>query len=640
MADIEFDADSARALATAARAAARTLRGQGGARSSAVTSALTDFDGSYADRFRDAAVVEAEDRGRLVGVLTDLASAVDRSILVAEHERDRVRSRAAWQDRESARRAAGVHALAGPFSGAAVSVWDALTDPEPSSEPLPRPVVDAEFRGRERSRYGTGARGGRSSADPAALRGFVSATSGLDTAASGEATRVRAAWSRFRSSCAWVQVDRGSMPAGFDRYVHENDEARSWITKVAQAFEDAGGNGALSDAVLDIAAVGRAAPAVQGLLAAGLTPAAVAAKWAALGLTKADVSALRALPTSVLSELGNLEGIPYWAKSAANVVVLNQRMADVELEIDRLQSMVASAGDGSRVLAQQLTTLRSDLRSLRNINATLNEKRFDGPRYLISLTDDEPPLAAVSIGDLDTADSVTWAVPGMNTTTADMSSWTTAAQNIYDQQNRRGNAPDRAVVAWIGYDAPTPSEVLFMSKATKGGAQLAASIRGLASVRPGHTPETNIVAHSYGTTTAAVALAEDDVSVDRFVALGSAGLPDNIKTADDLHAGHVYASQAKDAPLGHVGQGDEWASFGRDHSVAHKVDPTAPSFGATVFGSDGTTTAGGERLKPVLHHDPLNGDGQGYLDRGTESVHNVGLATTGRDTELSPAEPR
>ena len=47
---------------------------------------------------------------------------------------------------------------------------------------------------------------------------------GLDTAASAEAARVRSAWSSFRSSCAWVQVDRGSMPAGFDRYVAENDE--------------------------------------------------------------------------------------------------------------------------------------------------------------------------------------------------------------------------------------------------------------------------------------------------------------------------------------------------------------------------------------------------------------------------------
>lgn len=645
MADIEFDAGDASALAKAVRGAAATLRGQGGSRSGAGESALADFTGSYADRFRDAVIIEAEDRGKLVGVLTDLASGVDRAVERAEQERERARAHAAWKVRESDRQRTAVDTLAGPFSGAAVDLWGTLTDREPSNEPLARPTVDAEFRGRERARYGTGASRGKSSADPVALRTFVSTVAGLDTAASAEAARVRSAWSSFRSSCAWVRVDRGSMPAGFDRYVGENDEDRVWITKTAQAFEDAGG-GALADAVLDIAAMGRAAPAVQGLLAAGLTPAQVAARWAALGLTKADADALRALPTSVLSELGNLEGIPYWARSTANVVVLNQRMGDVELEIESLLASVASTGDegAARAAAHRIAALKTELKSLRNINATMAKKGAEGQRYLISLTDDQPPLAAVSIGDVDTADSVTWAVPGMNTTTADMSSWTMAALNIYDEQGRAavdgGFSGTHAVVSWIGYDTPTPAEVLFMGKAKRGGGQLAESIRGLGAVRTERMPETNVVAHSYGTTTTAVALSQRGVHVDRFVALGSAGLPDTVDSADELHAGHVYAAQAKDAPVGQAGQGDEWAAFGRDHSVAHHVDPTSGDFGATVFGANGTTAADGRKLQPVLHHDPLNSDLKGYLDRDTETIYNVGRATIGLDDELTPPGSR
>jgi len=640
MADIEFDAGDAKALSKAARSAADTLRGQSGTRSASAEAALADFAGSYADRFNDAVVIEAEDRGRLVGVLTDLASALDRAVELAEQERERVRAHAAWKLRDADRQRAANEALAGPFSGVAIGVWDTFVDREPSDDPLRPPVVDAEFRGRERARYGNGASGGKSSADPAALRGFVSAVAGLDTAASAEATRVRSAWSSFRSSCAWVQVDRGSMPVGFERYVAENDEDRSWITKTAQAFEDAGGGGALSDAVLDIAAMGREAPAVQRLLADHLTPAQVAARWASLGLTKSDADALRALPTSVLSELGNLEGIPYWARSTANVVVLNQRLGDVELEIETLQGRVASAGEGASAMARRLASLQEEMKSLRNINATMAKAGTDSPRYLIALTDDQPPLAAVSIGDLDTADSVTWAVPGMDTTTADMSSWTSAAQNIYDEQLRRGDPAGRAVIAWIGYDAPNPADVLLMGKAERGGENLAASIRGLDAVRTGRMPETNIVGHSYGTTTAAVALSKRGVHVDRFVALGSAGLPDEVTSANDLHAGRVYASQAKDAPVGQTGKGDEWASFGRDHSVGHRVDPTSEAFDATVFGADGTTTKGGEKLNSVLHHDPLNSDRRGYLDRGTETLHNVGLAINGRDDELTAARAR
>lgn len=435
-------------------------------------------------------------------MLTDLASGVDRAAQRAEQERERVRAHAAWKVRESERQRSAADALAGPFSGAAVDLWGTLVDREPSNEPLTRPTVDAEFRGRERARYGAGASRGKSSADPAALRAFVSTVAGLDASASAEAARVRSAWSSFRSSCAWVQVDRGSMPAGFDRYVAENDEDRSWIAKTAKAFEGAGG-GALADAVLDIAAMGRAAPAVQVLLAPGLTPTQVAAKWAALGLTTADADALRALPTSVLSELGNLEGIPYWARSTANVVVLNQRLGDVELEIESLLASVASTGDegAARAAAQRIAALKTELKSLRNINATMAKKGAEGERYLISLTDDQPPLAAVSIGDLDTADSVTWAVPGMNTTTADMSSWTMAAQSIYDEQGRAavdgGFSGTHAVVSWIGYDTPTSAEVLFMGKAERGGGQLAESIRGLGAVRTERMPETNVVAHSY-----------------------------------------------------------------------------------------------------------------------------------------------
>ncbi|MDM7892697.1 alpha/beta hydrolase [Curtobacterium caseinilyticum] len=639
MGDVQFDAADASALARVARRTAGTLRGQAGPRSGAVASALDDFEGAYADRFRDAAVVEAEDRARLAGVLVDLADQIDAAVAAAERERERQRDHADWKARDADRkRAASVaEAFAGSAGRSVVDALERFTDPEPATEPEPRPEVDAEFRGRERARYGDGASRGRSSADPGALRAFLTTTSGLDTTASAESERVRSAWSSFRSSCAWVTVDRASMPAGFARYVRENDEDRRWIGRIADAFEAAGGSGSLSNAALDIAATGQAAPALQRLFAEHLTPTEVAERWAALGLTTADASVFDGFPTDVLARLGNLEGVPYWARSTANALVLNQRLVDVERQIEQLERTVASAGDGSRVLARELTALYADRKALRNVNAALTKKGSDGKRFLIALTDDRPPLAAVSIGDLDRADSVTWAVPGMNTTSADMTMWSRGAQNIYQEQARRPGSPSHAVVACIGYATPDEKDVLFMGKAKKGGGQLADALRGLDAVRAGQVPETNVVAHSYGTTTAAVALAEQGVHVDRFVALGSAGLPDHLRSITDIHADHVYAARAKDAPTGKEGLGDEWAEFGREQSYAHHVDPTRDIFGVNVFGVDGATAADGTDLAPVLHHDPLRSDLRGYLDRGTESLRNVGLATTARDAELTPA---
>ncbi|MGW8432064.1 alpha/beta hydrolase [Curtobacterium citreum] len=586
-------------------------------------------------------MVEAEDRARLAGVLVDLADQVDAAVAAAERERERQRDHAAWKARAADReRAASVaEAFAGAAGRSLVDAWENVTDREPSTEPGPRPEVDAEFRGRERARYGGGVSRGRSSADPSALRAFVTTLSGLDTAASADSERVRSAWSSFRSSCAWVTVDRASMPAGFERYVRENDEDRSWIGRIADAFEVAGGGGSLSNVALDIAATGQAAPALRQLFADGLTPAEVAERWGALGLTTADTGVFDALPTDVLARLGNLEGAPYWARSTANSLVLNQRLVDAERQIEELEGTVAAAGDGSRALARELTALYADRKAVRNINAALTKKGSDGKRFLIALTGDRPPLAAVWVGNLDRAESVTWAVPGMNTTSADMTMWAKGAQNIYQEQARRPGSPTHAVVAWIGYETPDEKEVLFMGKAKAGGAQLADALRGLEAVRAGQMPEANIVAHSYGTTAAAVALAEQGVHVDRFVALGSAGLPDDLRSASDIHADHIYAARAKDAPTGKQGVGDEWAEFGREQSYAHHVDPTRDVSGVTVFGADGTTGADGTDLAPVLHHDPLRSDLHGYLDRGTESLRNVGLATTGRDAELTPATP-
>jgi hypothetical protein len=77
MADIECDAGDASALSSTLRTAAGVLRGQAGRRSGAVSTALQDFSGAYAKRFQEAAVIEAEDRGKLAGVLTDFATDID-----------------------------------------------------------------------------------------------------------------------------------------------------------------------------------------------------------------------------------------------------------------------------------------------------------------------------------------------------------------------------------------------------------------------------------------------------------------------------------------------------------------------------------------------------------------------------------
>jgi hypothetical protein len=633
MADIEYDAGDASALSRACHSASKVLRGQAGKRSTAVSTGMQDFSGAYATRFRDAAVTEAEDRGKLAGVLTDFADDVDAVSRQAAEERQRIRDHDAWAGREADRNAVQATGL----TGVALPVWEFLTDREPSTTPITPKPLTAAFHARQRPHAAGGDGSGKSSADPSHLRTFVSTTRTADHDAEAELQTLKTAWSAFTASCSWAVVDGQSALRGFGQYLEHNASDCTWSEHVATAFEQAGGTGALPDLVLAVATNGRTPPVLDALFAEGLTPAEVAERWAALGLTQADAPALRALPRAVLEQLGNLEGVAYWARDTANRTVLGLRIDQVQDQLAVAQTGSAWAGQYGTPFQQQIASLDKELKALLNIDATLG-KQGDGARSLVSLTDDVPPLAAVSIGDLDTADTVTWAVPGMNTTTADMSSWTRAAQNIHDEQLIADPSGNHAVISWIGYETPGETTVLRADRAEAGAEKLEASVRGLDAVRAGDMPTTNIVAHSYGTTTAGVALSRSDIHVDRFVALASAGLPDSVDSAADLHADEVYAGQARNVLPDEGGQGDELASVGRSFSRDHHVDPSKPDFGATTFGANGGE-ASGRDLGAVLHHDPLNADGGGYLDSDTETLYNVGAATTGHDDDLTPFDP-
>ncbi|MFB3979513.1 alpha/beta hydrolase [Microbacterium proteolyticum] len=175
----------------------------------------------------------------------------------------------------------------------------------------------------------------------------------------------------------------------------------------------------------------------------------------------------------------------------------------------------------------------AQLHALRNIKAALGVPATKAPVTLVSLTSDSPPLAAVAIGDLDTADNATYLVPGMGTPTAGMHAWTTSALNLHLSQTDAQPGASHAVVAWVGYETPPiPGEqggldVLQNELAEVGGARLNSAPNGFGATRGSTAPALNVVAHSYGTTTAAFALQECGTRVDTFDSVGSAGLPES-----------------------------------------------------------------------------------------------------------------
>ncbi|MBO9039075.1 alpha/beta hydrolase [Curtobacterium flaccumfaciens] len=633
MGEIQYDDAAADLLAQAASGAAETLRGQSAARRTGAESALDDFDGAYAKRFEESAQIEADDRPKLASVLDELSTQVDATTTAAANERQRQADLAAWQvrqderDRQSAEDPISVLRLPGMQS----------FDLKPSEIAIAPPSISLSFSARTRTRTGGGTSGGTSSADPEHLRSFASGSRALDRAAATKQTTLRNAWTGFTASCGWAKIDSSTFLHGFERMLEENDADAAWADRIADAFEQAGGHGSVSNATLDVSAAAELPPAFQQMLDPDLSAAEVAALWAGLGYSAADANDLRALPLPVLSVLGNLEGVDYWARDTANRVVLDARIRAAEQEVEDLRSTVAYDNGTSWMLASE------NLEALRAIDTASQFERGSkaGERFIVSLTDDVPPLAAVSVGDLDTADNVTWAVPGMGSDTTGMVGWTDSAQHLYDQQADTG-PEDRAVISWMGYKTPPQPVisgkldfgVLGSDYAETGGDQLAESIRGLDAVRQDDGPTTNVVAHSYGSTTSAYALTKTGVQVDSFTTIGSAGLPNSIEDADDLNADHVYAGQARDVWAIDPEKGDQWAWTGR-LSPVHSQDPTDPDFGATAFGADGSGA-----LNPVEDHGTHTDDERGYLDPNTESLSNIGFATTGHPELMTEAQPK
>ncbi|WFR68406.1 alpha/beta hydrolase [Curtobacterium flaccumfaciens] len=121
--------------------------------------------------------------------------------------------------------------------------------------------------------------------------------------------------------------------------------------------------------------------------------------------------------------------------------------------------------------------------------------------------------AAIAIGDLDSAADVTVVVPGMFfTVTGQMTDFTNTANDLYTEQATvaglaaPGSGNGVAVVAWMGYRTPDLSNILSLDLAKTGAQRLERAVDGLRAGRVGDQPRLNVVAHSYGSTMALMAL--------------------------------------------------------------------------------------------------------------------------------------
>jgi hypothetical protein len=339
---------------------------------------------------------------------------------------------------------------------------------------------------------------------------------------------------------------------------------------------------------------------------------AITNMWAAFGSSR-KASLLAGVPAVI----GNLEGVPFGARDTANRSYLRG-------SISKLKSDIKSGiGRGELVAARARLQMLEQVHEALVTPSSTHSATPAQARHLLSLDPSGVGRAAVVIGDLSTADYVSYLVPGMFfTVDGQMVDWTVIAQDLNTEQTNWVSLLSKtdpsmagkkvATVAWIGYQTPGLTGITSLGLADDGANKLGASIEGVQAVRDGREPFVTIVGHSYGSTAAMIELAKGGVNVDALVLIGSPGSA--AQSASDLSVrnDNVYVGEAAWDPV--------------VNTAFYGSDPGSPSFGAHKMDvSGGVDPITHKQLAPAIGH-------LGYFDAGTAAMRNIALISLDRDS--------
>jgi len=313
--------------------------------------------------------------------------------------------------------------------------------------------------------------------------------------------------------------------------------------------------------------------------------------------------------------VGNLEGVPYAIRDTSNRTMLSDTISE-------LSSLMNS--DAGRAVQQNA---HQQLNMLSSISQSLTNEGIGPGRTLVTLDVSGQGRAAIVLGDLNNADYVSFLVPGMFfTIEGQMSYWVDAANELYCQQQMwldhfeseslfvRNQSV--ATIAWIGYDTPNLTNVGAIDNADQGRDTLAGAVLGLQAERGTDQPYISVVAHSYGSTAAMMALSEYDFDIDALALVGSPGSPAESVADLNVRDGNVFVGEAAWDPI--------------PNSSYFGPDPGAASFGAKSLGvSGGFDMIMKQPLTRSVGHNE-------YFTPGSEAMRNFALLCIGRSDLIIP----
>lgn len=332
-----------------------------------------------------------------------------------------------------------------------------------------------------------------------------------------------------------------------------------------------------------------------------MSPAEVNAWWTSLS-TAAQATYLTASPRVI----GGLDGIPAAVRDTANRSRLDRELARLTAERDAMGFFQRNVSDRRR--SEELDERIDAIASVRTV---LDR----GGRQLLHFDITGPEvLAAVAVGDVDTAKHVGIIVGGLTTNVENgLTKMDSGAERLRSVARTISDADvsDVATVSWLAYAAPQEfPDALNPAFARAGEADLRSFTEGLSASNehPASVVRMTLGVHSYGTLVGTLSTQTDAGEVDSIVAYGSPGiaktLPDDVdrywmRNGDDPIRLAVNSGWFKYQPR----MADGWVELGTTSAEVNGIELS-------------------------------EGHGHDYLVEGTTTLHNIAAVVMGGPEEM------
>lgn len=368
------------------------------------------------------------------------------------------------------------------------------------------------------------------------------------------------------------------------------------------------------------------------------------------GLSKAQRALIQVYP----QQIGNADGLPAVIRDHANRLgirrELDEFVARKPVGVGMLAWLRTELTAAERKQFSNLVHVRNHLRQM---DTQATEVPGSPPVHLLSYDSTAfhgNGKVVAALGNVDTAHTVNWHVPGTNTASNSLAYQFKPLRNLYEETLRVEPSLELASIIWIGYAAPTGplntgyAKAAFRRRARVGGIRLRCDIAAFHATRrrTGTADRSQLVnrlyGFSYGSTTTCYAGRDGRLAglVHSVILAGSPGTGPLRRAAEfGIGADNVYIFGSWRDTVSKLGAGETGVQRLFYPVVGLGMDPARKTFGAV-------------RL-PAEFSDSLVSTGmvhRGYLDRDpatgqpNESLTSAAHITAGRGATLARAGHR